>query len=335
MKKIRVAQIGTSGYSHGSDIISALKKADDIFEIVGYTFPENEREKFPHQSAFDGLREMTLDEILNDPTIEAVTVETEEKYLTKYAYLAALKNKHIHMEKPGGTNLDEFEKLTDVIKDKNIVFHTGYMYRYNPVISRVIKEAQNGEYGEIISVDAQMNCVHPTATRQWLKEYNGGMMFFLGCHLVDLVLRIMGKPDKIIPLNKRTGIDGVDSEDFGMAVFEYKTGASVIKTCDVEVGGFARRNMVITGSKKTVEIRPLEMHAEAGYPSLYTGITEYSDRGWADDGNYLKSECYDRYLPMMRAFGKMVRGEMINPFSLDYEKELYKTVLKCCGLPVF
>ena len=73
---------------------------------------------------------MTLDEILNDPTIDAVTVETEEKYLTKYAYLAALKNKHIHMEKPGGTNLDEFEKLTNTIKDKGIVFHICYMYRY-------------------------------------------------------------------------------------------------------------------------------------------------------------------------------------------------------------
>ena len=30
---------------------------------------------------------MTLDEILNDPTIEAVTVETDEIHLTKYAQL--------------------------------------------------------------------------------------------------------------------------------------------------------------------------------------------------------------------------------------------------------
>lgn len=332
MKKIRIAQIGTSGYSHGSDIISALKKADDIFEIVGYTFPENEREKFPDKAkSFDGLREMTLDEILNDPTIDAVTVETEEKYLTKYAYLAALKNKHIHMEKPGGTNLDEFEKLTNIIKDKDIVFHIGYMYRYNPVISRIIKEAQNGKYGEVISVDAQMNCLHPASTRRWLKEFNGGMMFFLGCHLIDLVLRIKGTPDNIIPLNKCTGINGVNSEDFGMAALEYKTGVSVIKTCAVEVGGYVRRNMVITGSEKTVEIRPLEMYAKTGNSDLYTGITEYSGRGWADDGDYSKSESYDRYMPMLRAFGKMVRGEIQNPFSLDYEKELYKTVLKCCG----
>ena len=207
---------------------------------------------------------MTLDEILNDPTIDAVTVETEEKYLTKYAYLAALKNKHIHMEKPGGTNLDEFEKLTNTIKDKGIVFHICYMYRYNPVISRIIKEAQNGKYGEVISVDAQMNCLHPASTRRWLKEFNGGMMFFLGCHLVDLVLRIKGTPDNIIPLNKCTGINGVNSEDFGMAVLEYKTGVSVIKTCAVEVGGYVRRNIVITGSEKTVKIRPLEMYAKTG-----------------------------------------------------------------------
>lgn len=43
MRKIRIAQIGTSFNSHGSDIFSCLKKQKDIFEVVGYAFPENER----------------------------------------------------------------------------------------------------------------------------------------------------------------------------------------------------------------------------------------------------------------------------------------------------
>ena len=85
MKKIKIAQIGTSTNSHGNDIFNNLKRNSDLFEIVGYTLPENEREKFPERMAdFEGYREMTVDEILKDPEIEAVTVETEEIYTTKY-----------------------------------------------------------------------------------------------------------------------------------------------------------------------------------------------------------------------------------------------------------
>jgi hypothetical protein len=43
MEKIKVAQIGTSKNSHGNNIWDALKMMADVFEIVGYAFPENER----------------------------------------------------------------------------------------------------------------------------------------------------------------------------------------------------------------------------------------------------------------------------------------------------
>ena len=98
MKKIRVAQIGTSENSHGNCIWESMIKQKDIFDVVGYAFPENEREKFPDRAkAFDGYHEMTVDEILSNPEIEAVAVETEEIYLTKYALLAAKAGKHLHM----------------------------------------------------------------------------------------------------------------------------------------------------------------------------------------------------------------------------------------------
>ena len=102
MKRIRIAQIGTSHYSHGNSIWGSLVRQTDVFEVVGYALPEGERERFPfNMAAFRGYREMTVEEILNDPTIEAVAVETEEIYLTKYALMVAEAGKHLHMEKAG------------------------------------------------------------------------------------------------------------------------------------------------------------------------------------------------------------------------------------------
>lgn len=197
MKKIRIAQIGTSGNSHGSEIFSSLKKQKDIFEVVGYAFPENEREKFPWRcGVFEGCREMTVDDIMKDTSIEAVAVETEECFLTKYALMAAENGKHIHMEKPGGQEKADFERLIAEVKRNGKVFHTGYMYRYNPFIEELTARVKNGELGEIISIEAQMNCVHSKEQREWLGKYKGGSLYFLGCHLIDLILRLKGTPDK-------------------------------------------------------------------------------------------------------------------------------------------
>lgn len=76
------------------------------------------------------------------------------------------------------------------------------MYRYNPFVKELLQKVKNGELGDIISVEAQMNCMHSVNTRQWLANFPGGMMFFLGCHLIDLILQIQGMPERIIALNK-------------------------------------------------------------------------------------------------------------------------------------
>lgn len=328
MKKIKVAQIGTSVNSHGNSIWKRLNRNDDLFEVVGYAFPENEREKFPGQMGlFEGHREMTVEEILNDPEIEAVAVETEEIYLTKYALMVAKAGKHLHMEKPGGVELADFEELIRILKEKHLAFSTGYMYRFNPKVQEALAKVRNGELGEIYSVEAHMNCTADIEVRQWLEYFPGGMMFFLGCHLVDLIYQIQGEPEEIIPLSSSTGIEGVATKDFGMVVFKYKNGVSFAKTCDMERGGYLRRQLVICGEKGTIEIKPLEYHAGDGQR---TDMHEAYDKDWHKPWHTTQTEVYDRYDAMVRNFAEMVRGKE-NPYSYDYELGLYKLVLKSCG----
>ena len=330
MRKVKIAQIGTSQNSHGNHIFKSLREQSDIFEVVGFAMPENEKERFPEQmSAFKDYREMSVEEILKNPDIEAVTIETEEIYLTKYAKMAAECGKHIHMEKPGGTSLFDFEELMDKVKKNKKVFHTGYMYRYNPFVKELMEKVKSGELGKIISVEAQMNSCYPTINRQWLENFPGGMMFFLGCHLIDIILQIKGAPEEIFPLNCCTGVNGVTSKDFGMAIFKYKDGVSFAKTTANEFGGFARRQIVVVGTKGTVEIKPLEIPVGKEQYTKMTICKETDD--WASGGETKESAVYARFDDMMASFAKMVRGEKENPWSYDYELELYKTILKACG----
>ncbi len=330
MKKIKVALIGMNGHSHSTPILNRVKQLSDLYDIAGYVLPEGEREAYPEKMrVMEGLQELTLEQVLTDDTIEAVVIETDEVHLTRYALLAAKHRKHIHMEKPGGICLADFEELIATMKKTGKIFHVGYMYRYNPMICKAIEQVRNGALGDIISVEAQMSCAHPTETRQWLEQFPGGMMFFLGCHLVDLVLLIQGQPERIVPFNRATGGEGVTATDFGMAVLEYKNGVSFVKTCARELGGYMRRQLVITGTKATLELKPLEVKSEGAL--RYTEMTQYTEQGWYDPGCHTASEPVDRYTDMMTAFAKMVAGKMENPYTYDYELRLFKTLLQCCG----
>ena len=329
MEKIRIAQIGTSRYSHGNSIWSSLVRQSDIFDVVGYALPEGEREKFPeNMAAFAGHREMTVDEILSDPTIEAVAVETEEIYITKYALMVARAGKHLHMEKPGSDDLVGFEELVSILKEKALVFSAGYMYRFNPAIREALERVKRGELGRIYAVEAHMGGKHPLAQREWLKVFPGGMMFFLGCHLIDLIYSVMGEPQEVIPLNASTGIDGLDVVDYGMVAFRYPSGISFAKTCDEELGGFTRRQLVICGERGTIEIRPLESPTVAD--KQYSVTYECLDTAWQADWKAEKSAPYERYDAMMRNFAEMIGGKE-NPYSYGYERALYRLVLKSCG----
>ena len=335
MKKIRIAQIGINRHSHAGEIFETLKMLDDIFEIVGYAIVEDERETCEKKlKVFDGYREMTVDEILSDETIDAVAVETDEIHLTKYATMVAKAGKHMHMEKPGGTDLSAFEDLIALVKANGKVFHIGYMYRYNPFIAQAIEDAKSGKYGTVYTVEAQMNRYDKASTREWLSAFPGGMMFFLGCHLVDLVLQIKGDPLRIIPLNGSTGFDGVTAEDAAFAVFEYPEGVSFVKVAGTEIDGGNRRQLVIGAEHGVVELRPLEKSAEGKCCHTTGRRTVVLNEEGRSVTTTDESEVFHRYKAMMTAFAAMVRGEKENPYTVDYELKLYRTVLKACGVDV-
>ena len=332
MKKIRIAQIGVNRYSHALSIFNSLKTQPEIFDIAGYCLVEGEKERFEKELfVFNGYPELTLEEILNDPSIEAVTVETEEIHLTKYAIMAAEHGKMIHMEKPGGTSFEEFEKLIALVKEKNLVFHTGYMYRYNPTIREVIENAKNGVYGDIISVEAQMCGYNDATMRQWLEVFPGGMMFYLGCHLVDLVLTLKGLPEKVYPFNRSTGVDGVTACDYGLALFEYPEGMSIAKTCNLEHGGFERRRLLVSGTKGAVELCPMEWLTKQKANQFTEKIDYNKGTDWHTRGEKTVGEVHDRYDTMMQGFAEICRGERVNEYTPDYELTLFKYVLMACG----
>ncbi len=335
MKPVKVAQIGTR-HDHAIAAFRSLLKQKEYFDLIGLAespspapnpvVPASYSEEYAQVPCY------TIEELLNMDDLEAVVIECEEESATAVALPFAEKGVAVYMDKPGSQDIQLFEKFISVVKEKTLPFQMGYMYRFNPSILHLMKLIEEGALGEIYSVEAHMDCWHAIEKRQWLDKHTGGMMYFLGCHLIDMIYRIMGEPEEVIPMNMPTGLDSVTAEDYGFCALRYKNGVSFAKTCACEVGGFLRRQLVVTGSKGTYEIRPWELPCEGGQcsPSRFTPLTD-KVRAWGTDvSEPLDFPPCDRYDNMMKFFAETVRGKE-NPYTPDYELKLFRLVMKCCG----
>ena len=331
---IRVAQIGI-GHDHAIVTMDSVIRQNDIFEFVGFCECEDEEFARPaREQMCPNAKEISLEEILNDDTITAVFVEANDWNLTKYARLALEHNKHVHMDKPGSQNHEDYKKTVMLAKEKGLVFHTGYMYRYNPVLMEIFNNIS--DIGEIYSVEAHMDCEHIPEKRKWLEHFKGGMTCFLGCHLIDLVYRLQGEPESVHPFNCTT--DGVAKEDLGFCVFKYKNGLSFIKTCANEFAGFNRRQLVIIGEKGTIEVRPLEWYSKGQYVLMETEYSVSLKEGNSGKWSYLpqKKTCapFNRYDLMTKSFCQYVLKEKENPYTYEYEIKLHNLLMRACGVEV-
>lgn len=336
MKKLNVIQIGL-GHDHATSDFNSILRLTDVYNVIGFAVPDCELEKF--ESRIKEYRDdrkipfYSVEEILNLPNIDAAVIDTEEVNLTKYAIMAAERGLHVYMDKPGGCEYSEFERLVSIIKEKNRTFSVGYMYRYNPCVREVIRKIKAGELGEIYCVEAHMDCRHTPEKRRWLGSFPGGMLFFLGSHLIDLIYWIQGEPLEIFPLSCTSNLDDVtEAEDYGMVAYRYPHGVSFAKSCAYECGGFRRRQLVICGTKGTIEIKPFEILTDER-DMLYTEMREtYEGEIWNSPGKQTKSDYFNRFDDMMRDFAEVAMGKKESDFGPDYELGQYRLLMKSCGV---
>jgi len=331
-ERIKIGQIGTGNQHAGK--IKTLRGLPDLFEVVGIAEDDPERrEKAQKNSCYKGLTWMTSDELLAVPGLQAVAVETEEHVPIPTALRCIQAGKHIHLDKPCGESLPEFKRLLNEAKAKNLTVQVGYMYRNNPAVQFCIKAVNDGLIGNVFDLDASMGRYDGESYRQLIKTYKGGIPYILACHLIDLVVTLMGEPEKIHPFLCRTRADGV--LDNGLAVFEYpRERLATIRTSITEAQGFKRRHLTVMGDKGTIIIQPLESKGNMSGGVLQLALEE--DRGGFKKGVQTVDmpPLKDRYEDQWREFAAVLNGEMVNPYTYEHDYIVHKCHLEACGLPL-
>lgn len=321
---IRIGQIGV-GHAHATKL--SVYRQSKEYEVVGIVEPDPAlRAAAENQPAFKGLPWMTQEQLLNVAGLQAVLVETRVRDLLRTAEACVAAGKHIHLDKPAGDSLAHFRRILDSADRQKLVVQMGYMYRYNPGIVRLREFLKNGWLGEVFEVHTVMSKVVPAAERKRLAEFRGGILFELGCHVIDLVIGLLGKPKTVTAFPQHVSPLDDSLMDSMLAVFGYDKATASVRSSAVEVDGGERRHFTVCGTEGTVHIQPLDN------PKMKVAFAKPQGdyRTATQDVDLPK---YTRYVDDAADFAKVLRGEKPHDYPSSHDFAVQETLLKACGLP--
>lgn len=323
--RVKVGQIGV-GHAHATKL--AVYRQSPDYEVVGVVEPDAElRKRSENLPAFRGVKWLTREQLLDTPGLQAVLVETRVRDLLDAAEACVAAGLHVHIDKPAGESLPQFRRILDAAAKKSLLVQMGYMYRYNPAVVLLREFLTNGWLGDVFEVHAVMSKVIDAAGRKPLAEFKGGMMFELGCHVLDLVLGVLGPPKEVVGFNRHSSPLADGLLDNMLAVLTYPRATATVKSTALEVEGGDRRHLVVCGTEGTFHIQPLDNPAARVSLSKARGAYKKGTQ----DVTFPK---YARYVDDAADMARIVRGEKATDFSYDHDRAVQETLLRACGLPL-
>ena len=190
--------------------------------------------------------------------MQAVLVETRVRDLLDTAEACIATGKHVHLDKPAGQSLTKHRRIPDAAASRNLLAQMGFVYRYNPAIVMLHEFLKRGWLGEPFEVHRVISKVIPHEHRRELAEYPGGIIFELGCHIIDLTVGALGAPRQVTAYPRQSLPVDDTLLDNMLAVFEYPEATATITSSALEVEGGARRHFVLCGTEGTFHIQPLD-----------------------------------------------------------------------------
>lgn len=322
-RAIRCGMLGV-GHAHATGKLHVLRHSPD-YELVGVCEPDAAaRLEAQGTEAFAGVRWLSQQELLGDPSVEMIAVESDVPHLLELGHAAVRAGKHIHLDKPAGTSLPDFRALLDEADRRDLIVQMGYMFRYNAGFDFVRRTIREGWLGRVHYVHGSIPTDPPRAIRRKLAFHPGGMMFELACHLIDMVVLLFGRPDRVTPFLRHDGEPDDGLADNTLVVLEYERTLVVLESSCLETNPFPRRKFEVCGGKGTVVIQPLEPAAVC--LCLREPAADFQ-AGWQT----VSVPDVPRYVRDLEELAECIRGEREFPYTKEHDFVVQETILRSSG----
>lgn len=317
-RRVRIGFLGCS-HSHGMPKVKLALESTD-WDCVGVFEPDPK-----HRATAEklGAKALSQEQVLAGSEVIAVECDAKDRYRLAKAALVA--GKHVHIEKPPTVTLAEFRELLGLAHEKKVLMQMGYMWRFNPGINAALEAARQGWLGDVYLVRGVINTSLSGESRRSFGEIAGGTMYELGCHLVDPLVRLLGKHAKITPVLRHDAKDADQLADNCVAVFDFKHAIGIISSATMQPTAGAHRTFEIQGTNGIAVVKPLEQ------PVLTMDLAK-------DAGPYKKGSQvinfppYKRYVPEFAELAACVRTG--KPLAVTPEEDalVHEALLKASGM---
>jgi len=314
--KIKIAFLGGS-HSHAKDKVKVVQESP-LYELVGL-FEEDPQLREYYQRS--GVALLSRDQILNEKSIQVVAVESAVKDHSPNARLVLQAGKHVHVEKPPSDDLNGFKSLVAESEKRQLLMQVGYMWRYNPGIKAALEAAREGWLGKVYLLRGMMNTLISGDRRPEWGQFKGGQMFEQGSHIIDPMVRLMGRPLKVTSTLKRHGPFDDSLMDNTVAILEWEGALGVITSATLQPGAGPHRSLEILGSNGTAVVRPIEG------PALQIDLVKPAGP-YQSKSQQVSLPAYRRYVDDFVELATAIRSRKSLSVSSSQELAIQETLLR-------
>lgn len=288
---IGIGFLGAS-HSHGEGKIETVL-ANPAFQLIGSTEPTPKHKDLPILSRAA---------LLAHPGIQVIAVESPVRDHARDGLAVLQAGKHLHLEKAPADNLKDFQKIVALAKQKNLLLQIGYMWRYHPGINLALDAARQGYLGDVYLIRACIgNLLDPARRPEWA-EFKGGTMFELGCHVLDPVVRLLGRPTKVTPFLNKHGKGSDTLADNNAAILQYPHAMAILHGANMQPHSGKYRAFEIHGSNGAVIVNPIE-------PPAVTVDLDKPAGPYKSGAQQIPMPPYKRYVDDFIELAAAIRGE--------------------------
>jgi predicted dehydrogenase len=197
----------------------------------------------------------TYDELLADPSIEAIYNPLPNSLHVAWTTRAAEAGKHVLCEKPIGVSAADAEGLIAVRDRTGVKIEEAFMVRTHPRWQRIRELIRGGRIGKLRAVSASFTYSNrePGNIRSSV-EFGGGALLDIGCYPVTLSRFVFGEePARVFGSIERD--PEMKTDRLTSAILEFPSGQATF-TCSTQLAYHQRMALLGTTSRIDIE-RPV------------------------------------------------------------------------------
>ncbi|WP_353082464.1 Gfo/Idh/MocA family protein [Tessaracoccus lapidicaptus] len=178
-----------------------------------------------------GLTAMSMDDVLADPAIDAVSVCVPSGRHAEVGVPALLAGKHVIVEKPMEISLDACDRLLAAQRQSGGALAVVSQHRFDPASQLVHDAVASGRLGEIVLAECRVPWFRTQEyydSAGWRGTWEldgGGALINQGVHTVDLLRWMCGPATSVFARSRTATHDRIDVEDVVCATVEFAGGA--------------------------------------------------------------------------------------------------------------